>query len=149
MIKCVCVVGAENNPLFFSAVGSAADEDPVSLQQICHCSLDHFDQRASALGAQQPPTDPLLGVLLYTHGSEAHGYLTPTQLKIVAVLDSAAAWNLPADALRPLFEAVHAAVVDAQSDPFTSPGEPIRSRAFEAALERAVASVGAPDASAR
>lgn len=149
-IACVALVGPGNNPLYLRgfrappAVAGQEVEDPAArFHYIVYCALDVFEERM-ALGAKDKSSahDMYLGLLYPTEEYRVYGYVTNSRVKLVLVVDAAAAAGETGtkDAeLRAVFRALHAAYVDAVANPFYTPAQPLRSPRFDAAAAALVA----------
>ena len=160
-IACVALVGPANNPLYLRgfrappAVAGQEVEDPAArFHYIVYCALDVFEERM-ALGAKDKSGggahDMYLGLLYPTEEYRVYGYVTNSRVKLVLVVDAAAAAGEAGakDAeLRAVFRALHAAYVDAVANPFYTPAQPLRSPRFDAAAAALVAAASPAAAAA-
>jgi hypothetical protein len=130
MIAAAAVVSAANAPLFVRAY--AAEEDALRFHSIVHCALDVTDERLAAPRAAPGAGDAYLGLLCPADEFLVYGFATCTRVKLLLVLDGA---DVSEDAVRDAFRRMHAAFIDAVSNPWQPPGKPLRSAAFGRAVD--------------
>jgi len=129
MYACVAIVAPGNNPLYIQTFRadnriSGMQEDPIKFHYILHCSLDAFEEKAVSTSG----SDSYLGLLYPTEDYKVYGYLTSTHVKLILVTHN---FNSKETSVRKVFESLHAAYIDAISNPFYTPGKKIESKAFE------------------
>jgi len=115
----------QNNPLFVEKYGDD-DTDMATLHSICHCALDVVEERMKI--PKGALFDAFLGLLYPTEDFRVFGYVSNSQVKIMAVVREED--EVKDSELRLLFRGIHAAFVDQVSNPFYSMGTPITSNAF-------------------
>jgi hypothetical protein len=154
-VACVALIGAQNQPLLLHIRKADNQEDAAEasksrlrLSYVAHCALDALEEkvllarRAAAaegtggafLSSASPP-DAYLGLLYPTEEYRVYGYCSATHLKVVLVVEPAAAVAVAATAtsspwprdaaLAALCRRLHAVYVDAASNPFFVPGAPL------------------------
>ena len=69
-------------------------------------------------------SDSYLGLLYPTEDYKVYGYLTSTHVKLILVTHN---FNSKETSVRKVFESLHAAYIDAISNPFYTPGKVSRS----------------------
>ncbi|QDZ25766.1 trafficking protein particle complex protein [Chloropicon primus] len=143
MFACVAVVGPANNPLFVQTyrsdnVVTGMQEDPIKFHYILHCSLDAFEEKASANSKTRDNKDSYLGLLYPTEDYKVYGYLTSTQVKLILVAQTFNAQSSKEGSVKKVFESLHSAYIDAVSNPFYTPGKKIQSKSFEKRVDQIV-----------
>lgn len=133
MIVCAAVVGPQNNPLFLKTY--VPTEDEAKFHCIVHCSLDAVEEKVLLRRAPGEVPELFLGLLYPTEEYRVYGYITNSHTKFVAVLDE---FTPREDMLAKVFKALHQAYVDAASNPFYTPGQPLASPAFAGEVDAAV-----------
>jgi len=129
MIVCAAVIGPANNPLHLQTFVS--DVDPLRFHFIVHCALDVVDERLSNRSKGSSGGDSFLGLLYLSEDYRIYGYVTNTRAKLVLVDDDPE----PKEAdIKESFRRMHAAYVNAVSNPFHRSGQVINSKSFTKAL---------------
>jgi len=151
MLHAVGVVSASGEPLYLRSC--IADVEPRRMHSLVYCALDAVDERVAVPKKarvtclrQRPaltpgkgvPAEPYLG-LLTADEFLVFGYAACTRVKFLLVLDE----ELREADVRDAFRRLHAAYVDAASNPFQPPGAPLVSRAFERAVDAVQATLDA------
>jgi trafficking protein particle complex subunit 2 len=134
-VACVAVIGAANNPLFLRTYTSG--EDDTALATLVHASLDAVEERVLLRRGPGEAAEFYLGLLLPTEAHRVYGYVTNTHAKFMVVLRGPA--PLREEPVAAALSRLHAAYVDAVSNPFYTAGAPLASPRFESAAAAAVA----------
>lgn len=139
MIVCVAVVGHNNHPLYLQSFIS--ESNILKFHHIVHCSLDVIEEKVSnSKQAGINISESFLGLLYPTEEYKVYGYMTNTMIKFVLVTTDR---DLRDADVRNLFRRLHAAYVDAASNPFHVPGKKITSSVFVERVDNMVKSFGA------
>eukprot|EP00271_Cylindrocystis_brebissonii_P006017 TRINITY_DN18546_c0_g1_i1.p1 TRINITY_DN18546_c0_g1~~TRINITY_DN18546_c0_g1_i1.p1 ORF type:complete len:153 (+),score=10.63 TRINITY_DN18546_c0_g1_i1:569-1027(+) len=130
MILCVAVVGQASNPLYLESFTGA--NDTLKFHCIVHCALDVVYERATISKKPSPAggpaaNDTYLGLLCPTEDYFVYGYLSNTRVKFIAVVNDQ---DVPEKEMRSFFHRIHAAYIDAASNPFHVPGRRLTSPAL-------------------
>eukprot|EP00761_Pharyngomonas_kirbyi_P000670 gb/GECH01000670.1/.p1 GENE.gb/GECH01000670.1/~~gb/GECH01000670.1/.p1 ORF type:complete len:136 (+),score=25.08 gb/GECH01000670.1/:1-408(+) len=133
MIVCVAIVSAHNNPLYIRVFSSA--EQPLRFHFTVHSALDLIMEKMTP----RPPKDPYLGLLFPTESYKIYGYLTITNIKLIAVVEDHT--SIDDSSLRRFFQVLHRNYVDAISNPFSESESSIQSHWFDRAIENAIQKV--------
>ncbi|KAG0630673.1 hypothetical protein M758_1G195600 [Ceratodon purpureus] len=140
MIVCVAVVGHNNNPLYLQSF--IDDDNTLKFHYIVHCSLDVIEEKVSnSKRAGVNLNETFLGLLYPTEDYKVYGYMSNTKIKFVLVTTDQDSRD--AD-VRNFFRRLHAAYVDAASNPFHVPGKKITSAVFAERVGNIVKSFGVP-----
>ncbi|KAI7838528.1 hypothetical protein COHA_007671 [Chlorella ohadii] len=142
MIVAAAVIAPNNSPLYLSTFGG--DDESARLSTMVHCSLDAVEEKVAAgLRGTAPGDvpDAYLGLLSSEDELKVFGYVTNTRVKLVAVVDDPIVKD---DEMRAqIFRRMHAAFVDAASNPFYQQGAPLASPRFDASIRTIATSLGA------
>lgn len=141
MIVAAAVIAPNNSPLYLSTFGG--EDDSARVSTMVHCSLDAVEEKVAAgLRGTAPGDvpDAYLGLLSAEDDLKAFGYVTNTRVKLVAVVDDPVVKD---DEMRAIFRRMHAAFVDAVSNPFYQQGAPLVSPRFDASIRTIATSLGA------
>ena len=82
-VAAVAVVGKDNDPLFLQHFN---DADELKFHYIVHTSLDIVEEKAAS-GNGSSSSDLFLGLLCPIEDFHVYGYVTNTQIKLIAVLE--------------------------------------------------------------
>lgn len=138
MIVCVAVVGHNNNPLYLQSF--IDDDNTLQFHYIVHCSLDVIEEKVSnSKRSGLNVNETFLGLLYPTEDYKVFGYMSNTKIKFVLVTTDQDSKD--AD-VRNFFRRLHAAYVDAASNPFHVPGKKITSAVFAGRVSNIVKSFG-------
>ncbi|PRW39361.1 Trafficking particle complex subunit 2 [Chlorella sorokiniana] len=141
MIVAAAVIAPNNSPLYLSTFGG--EDDSARLSTLVHCSLDVVEEKVAAgLRGTAPGDGPdaYLGLLSAEDELKVFGFVTNTRVKLVAVVDDPVVKD---DEMRAIFRRMHAAFVDAVSNPFYQQGAPLVSPRFDASIRTIATSLGA------
>ncbi|KAL0589773.1 hypothetical protein ABG067_002322 [Albugo candida] len=83
LIACVAVVGAANNPLYLRTFDE--DED-LTFRHIVHVSLDLVEEKLRSWTSVAAKNEMYLGFLSPIEDYRVYGYITNTNIKLIAVL---------------------------------------------------------------
>ena len=142
---------SQGSPLYVATPGAAAGSPEAAARQAAaHAALDAADEAVAAGWRAAPGAEPdcflgALGAAAPAPGAPAgrvYGYATPTRVRLLLAAGGAggAGGGAPGDeALRAAFARLHAAFAAAAANPFYTPGAPLASPRFEAAVAALVA----------
>lgn len=133
-IVCAAVVGPLNNPLYLKCfrLGSEEEEE-LRFHYIVHCALDAIDEKVSTpKRAPNEVNDSYLGVLYPTEDFKVHGYVSSTRVKLVVVTEKGV--EKDSGEMGKVFKKIYHAYVNAASNPFYTPGQPLMSPKFDKTL---------------
>ena len=82
-VAAVAVVGKDNDPLFLQHFN---DADELKFHYIVHTSLDIVEEKAAS-GKGGSSSELFLGLLCPIEDFHVYGYVTNTQIKLIAVLE--------------------------------------------------------------
>lgn len=132
MAVSVAVVGRDNEPLY---IHTKYAEPNLQFHYIVHTCLDVIEEKTSTLTkTSQDPRELYLGLLYPTEDFKVYGYVTNTKIKFVIIVDSMNTILRDND-IRTMFKKVHTAYVSMLSNPFYTPGEEIKSKQFQIAVD--------------
>eukprot|EP00611_Tribonema_gayanum_P000272 TRINITY_DN10184_c0_g1_i1.p1 TRINITY_DN10184_c0_g1~~TRINITY_DN10184_c0_g1_i1.p1 ORF type:complete len:144 (-),score=42.59 TRINITY_DN10184_c0_g1_i1:38-469(-) len=135
MIVCLAVISKANAPLLVRtyvdpSLGEDQADTTIRFQHIVHTSLDVVQEARAAT------TDMFLGHLCPMDEYEVYGYVTSTQVKILAVLEETVTSRK--SELAALLQTIHGFYVNYQLNPFSPLNQPIGSERFKLAVDRQV-----------
>eukprot|EP00051_Salpingoeca_urceolata_P027067 m.479907 g.479907 ORF g.479907 m.479907 type:complete len:133 (-) comp21629_c0_seq1:37-435(-) len=125
VIRCVAVVGKQNNPLYIHST----DDPHLQFHYLVHSSLDVIEEKIGK--ATTDARDPYLGLLYPTEDFHIYGYCTNTKTKLVIILDE----PVQQPELKALFLRIHDAYTAVMCNAFYEPGTPITSKAFDKTIK--------------
>lgn len=135
MIVCLALVGKNNGPLFLRTYTDAGQGDmelsdiKLRFHHIVHTSLDIVQELKDR-------KEMYLDHLCSLDDYEVYGYLTSTNIKIIAVLEQDAGERKAA--LGSLLQTVHTLYVNYLLNPFSPIAQPITSDRFRLGVDRQV-----------
>ncbi|KAG5185318.1 Sedlin [Tribonema minus] len=148
MIVCLAVISKANAPLLVRtyvdpSLGEDQADTTIRFHHIVHTSLDVV-QEARAGDRHVPACrrwcaatrDMFLGHLCPMDEYEVYGYVTSTQVKILAVLEETVTSRK--SELAALLHTIHGFYVNYQLNPFSPLNQPIGSERFKLAVDRQV-----------
>mmetsp|Transcript_17657 Transcript_17657/g.49379 ORF Transcript_17657/g.49379 Transcript_17657/m.49379 type:complete len:145 (+) Transcript_17657:121-555(+) len=138
---CAAVIGPLNNPLYLQTFLDGSDEEQLKFHYIVHCSLDAIEEKVAAPKRANEINDTYLGLLYPTEDYQVYGYISNTRIKLVLVADKA---DLKEAELKKAFQQMYQAYMNAASNPFYTPGQPITSAKFDTAIRKVVQSFTSP-----
>ncbi|KAL4440534.1 hypothetical protein ABPG75_003535 [Micractinium tetrahymenae] len=141
MIVAAAVIGPANQPLYLATF--AGEDDSARVSTMVHCCLDAVEEKVAAgLRGTTPgdAPDSYLGLLAAEEELRLYGFITNTRAKLVVAVDDPVVRD---DEMRVIFRRMHAAFVDAVSNPFYAQGSPLTSPRFDASIRTIATSLGA------
>jgi hypothetical protein len=144
-IRCVAILGTENNPLYMKNFTSMPD---LSFHYMVHIVLDFLDEKGTVLLlwitlmvlAKEKQREPYQGLLYAFEDMGVYGYVTHTNIKfilVIGVVDGVAKDS----EVRPLMKQLHHAYLALISNPFyNAEDKTIKSQNFDKAVQLIVSS---------
>nr|XP_054769489.1 trafficking protein particle complex subunit 2-like protein [Lytechinus pictus] len=133
MAVCVAVIAKENYPLYIRTIPT---ENELKFHYTVHTCLDVIEEKVSSVGKSSTDLRELyLGLLYPTEDYKVYGYVTNTKVKFVIVVESSNT-QMRDNEIRNMFKTLHNAYVDMLCNPFYTPGENVKSRAFDSTVNQ-------------
>jgi len=127
------VIGQKNQPLY---IRTSEPDRNLKLQHAVYSSLDVIDEKINNPGGNRADSDMFLGLLFPADEYRLYGYVTSTNIKLVAEVSDPAANDRD---IRKLFRAIHDNYILLVSNPFYKPDSIIDSRRFDEAVQELLA----------
>eukprot|EP00300_Choanocystis_sp_HF-7_P030694 c39592_g1_i1.p1 GENE.c39592_g1_i1~~c39592_g1_i1.p1 ORF type:complete len:159 (+),score=30.55 c39592_g1_i1:47-478(+) len=131
MLRCVAVIGKENQPLFIHTVRPPPESaDSLMYEFLVYAALDTIEDKIAISkkpGPTSDPTDTYLGFLYPTEDMKLYGSVTNTGLKFIVAVDGGLVRETE---LKMFFKRLQQLYVETISNPFFTPGRPIGSKRF-------------------
>ncbi|XP_070575566.1 trafficking protein particle complex subunit 2-like protein [Ptychodera flava] len=137
MAVCVAVIAKENYPLYIKTIPT---ENELKFHYTVHTCLDVVEEKVSSVSKSVNDLRELyLGLLYPTEDYKVYGYVTNTRVKFVIVVETSNN-TLRDNEIRSMFRKLHNAYTDMLCNPFYTPGETVKSRAFDKVVSNMMAS---------